>query len=316
MKLTHVALLLAATTTAAEARVTRIEIVKREPFAAGQAFGTTGAYEKIVGRYHGALDPAHPLNASIVDLDKAPRNAQGQVEYTADFYILKPVDLAKGNGAIFYEASNRGNKGILARFNYASARSNDPSTAEQAGDGFLMQRGFTLVWNGWMPGLPSANNLLQISLPSASGLGQTTWDEFLFNDGKTMQGRLTYPAASTNKSEATLIVRERNADTPTTVPADQWEFVDARTIRLLPAGTPFRIGMIYQLIYRAENPPVNGIGFASTRDLIAFLRHAKADDAGTPNPLAGHSAINRVIAQVATGLRVGLRDYIYSCFNE
>jgi len=148
MKAITLALLLTATTSAAEARVTRVEIVKREPFAAGQAFGSTGAYEKIVGRYHGALDPSHPLNATIVDLDKAPRNAQGQVEYTADFYILRPVDLAKGNGAIFYEASNRGSKAILARFNNASARSNDPSTADHAGDGFLMRRGFTLVWNG------------------------------------------------------------------------------------------------------------------------------------------------------------------------
>ena len=130
MKAITLALLLIATTTAAEARVTRIEISKREPFAASQAFGSTGAYEKIVGRYHGALDPSHPLNATIVDLDKAPRNALGQVEYTADFYILRPVDLAKGNGAIFYEASNRGSKAILARFNNASARSNDPSTAD------------------------------------------------------------------------------------------------------------------------------------------------------------------------------------------
>src|SRR3954451_7888323 len=135
MKAITLALLLTATTSSADARVTRIEISKREPFAAGQAFGSTGAYEKIVGRYHGALDPSHPLNATIVDLDKAPRNAQGQVEYTADFYILRPVDLAKGNGAIFYEASNRGSKAILARFNNATARSNDPSTAEHAGDG-------------------------------------------------------------------------------------------------------------------------------------------------------------------------------------
>src|SRR5258708_2338359 len=99
---------LIAATAAAEARVTRIEITKVEPFVAGQPFGNTGAYEKVVGRYHGELDPAQPLNAVIVDLDKAPRNARGMVEYSSDFYILKPVDLAKGNGAIFYEASNRG----------------------------------------------------------------------------------------------------------------------------------------------------------------------------------------------------------------
>ncbi len=86
-------------------------------------------------------------------------------------------------------------------------------------------------------------------MPTAKGLAQTTWDELLFNDGKTTEGRLTYRAASTDKNEAKLIVRERNSDTPVTVPAEQWEFVDARTIRLLPAGTPFRVGMIYQLIY-------------------------------------------------------------------
>src|SRR5258708_6789029 len=136
MKAITLALLLTATTSAADARVTRIEISKREPFAASQVFGSTGAYEKIVGRYHGALDPS------------------------------------KGNGAIFYEASNRGSKAILARFNNATARSNDPSTAEHAGDGFLMRRGFTLVWNGWMPGLPSGNDLLQITVPSAKGLAQ------------------------------------------------------------------------------------------------------------------------------------------------
>ncbi len=321
MKPIHVALIVAATTTAAEARVTRIEIGKREPFAAGQAFGSTGAYEKIVGRYHGALDPANPLNATIVDLDKAPRNAQGLVEYSADFYILKPVDLSKGNGAIFYEASNRGSKAILARFNNATARSNDPSTAEHAGDGFLMRRGFSLVWNGWMPGLPAGNDLLQITVPSASGLAQTTWDELLFNDAKTMQARLTYQAASTDKSEAKLIVRERNGDTPVTVPSEQWEFVDARTIRLLPAGTPFRVGMIYQLIYKAENPPVNGVGFAATRDLISFLRYAKADDAGTPNPLvpaqAGTSTgITRVLGHGNSQTGRYLRDFLYSGFNE
>src|SRR3977135_3162137 len=160
-------LALIAGTAAAEARVTRIEITKQEPFAAGQTFGNVGAYEKVIGRFRGELDPKSPLNAAIVDLDKAPRNARGMVEYSADFYILKPVDLAKGNGALFYELSNRGNKGMLARFNDA-AGSNDPSTAQHAGNGFLMQQGFTLLWNGWMTGLPAVNDALRIELPIAA----------------------------------------------------------------------------------------------------------------------------------------------------
>jgi hypothetical protein len=106
---------LALITASAQARVTRIEISRQEPFAAGQTFGSVGAYEKVVGRFHGELDPKSPLNAAIVDLDKAPRNAHGMVGYSADFYILKPVDITKGNGTLFYELANRGNKGILPR---------------------------------------------------------------------------------------------------------------------------------------------------------------------------------------------------------
>src|SRR4051794_5293907 len=102
--------LLIAAAGSAQARVTRLEIVRIEPFTGGEAFGTVGAYEKVIGRFHGELDPALPLNAVIVDLDKAPRNARGHVEYASDFYILRPADLAKGNGALLYDVNNRGNK--------------------------------------------------------------------------------------------------------------------------------------------------------------------------------------------------------------
>src|SRR5258705_5679555 len=178
-------LALVAATASADARVTRIEVTKTEPFAAGQSFGTTGAYEKVIGRFNGDLDPKNALNAVIVDLDKAPRNARGMVEYSADFYVLKPLDLTKGNGALFYELSNRGNKGILARFNYA-AGSNDPATAQHAGDGFLMRQGYTLLWNGWMTGIGTANNALTINLPIASNPRapsvDTVWGEFMFKE--------------------------------------------------------------------------------------------------------------------------------------
>src|SRR6202035_3903376 len=129
-------------TTAAQARVTRIEILRTEPFAAGQGFGNVGPYQKVVGRFHGELDPALPLNAVIVDLDKAPRNAQGRVEYSADFYILRPADLTKGNGALLYDVNNRGNKRALIAFNSAPA-GNDPAKAADAGNGFLMRHGFS-----------------------------------------------------------------------------------------------------------------------------------------------------------------------------
>jgi len=273
-------LALIAATANAQARVTRFEITKQEPFAAGQTFGNVGAYEKVVGRFRGELDPKSPLNAVIVDLDKAPRNARGMVEYSADFYILKPVDVTKGNGALFYELANRGNKGILPRFNYA-AGSNDPTTAQHAGDGFLMWQGYTLLWNGWMNGLPAANNTLRIELPVATNpsgpIVETVWDELLFNETEAKQARLTYKATSTDQAQAELLVREHNSEEPTVIPAEKWEFVDAQTVRLLPAGTPFKIGEIYQFIYKAANPPVTGIEIAQFAGAAAeFAAHRPA----------------------------------------
>jgi hypothetical protein len=310
--------LLLALSVGAQARVTRIEILRTEPFAGGEVFGAGGAYQKVVGRFHGELDPKAPLDAVIVDLDKAPRNARGNVEYAADFYILRPADLAKGNGALLYDVNNRGNKRALIQFNSAPA-SNDPATPAQAGNGFLMREGYSVVWSGWIPDLPATDNL-RIEVPAVANTSGpivgTVWDEFLFNDATSKRARLSYPAVA--RETAKLLVRDRNADAPTTVAADRWEFVDAQTIRLKPEGTAFRIGAIYQLVYQAANPPVSGIGFAATRDLVAFLRHEAADDAGTPNPLArdGKSAITRALAHGTSQSGRYLRDFVYQGFNE
>ena len=313
-----VGLIVLLTTVAADARVTRIDISKREPFVGGQPFGTAGAYERLIGRFHGELDPAHALNAGIVDLDRAPRNARGMVEYSSDFEILKPAELSRGNGALLYDVNNRGNKRALIQFNNAPA-SNNPISPDHAGNGFLMRYGFTVVWSGWIPGLPAANDALRIDVPIAGAAGgpieQTVWDEFLFNVDGAMQGRLSFRA--TDLREATLLVRAHNAEEPTIVPRDQWEFVDAQTIRLKPAA-PFRMSAIYQLVYKAANPPVAGIGFAATRDLVSFLRYAAADDMGTANPLApgGRPAVDRALAHGTSQSGRYLRDFVYRGFNE
>ncbi|MGH9742817.1 MAG: hypothetical protein ACRD51_10745 [Candidatus Acidiferrum sp.] len=129
----------------AQARVTRVEIVSRSVIQDGHAFGLAGPYEKIVGRVYFAVDPANPHNRQIVDLDKAPRNSHGEVEFSADLYLLKPKDMDKGNGAVLFEISNRGGKGILHIVN--GVHSSDPN--EQFGDGFLMREGYTIAWGGW-----------------------------------------------------------------------------------------------------------------------------------------------------------------------
>ena len=204
-----VAILLLLSTAAVEARVTRTEVTRREPFAGGQAFGYAGPYEKVVGRFFGELEPAHPLNVGIVDLDRAPRNGRGAVEYAADFYILKPVDLAKGNGALFYDVNNRGNKVILEQLNSVS-RENDPTTPDHAGNGFLMRHGFTVAWSGWIPGLPATNNNLRLDVPLAMGIEGTVWDEFLFNAKGQTEARLTFRATSTDPTKASLTSPRRH----------------------------------------------------------------------------------------------------------
>ena len=119
----------------------------------GRSFGKSGAYERIRGIAHFAVDPKAAANRDIVDLDKAPRNGAGLVEFSADLYVLKPRDRALGNKTILYEAPNRGGKGMLGMFNRASASLN-PTTAEHFGDGMLLEAGYTLVWLGWQHDVP------------------------------------------------------------------------------------------------------------------------------------------------------------------
>src|ERR1051326_7941103 len=120
-----------------QARVVRVEIASRTDIDSGKPFGAVGAYEKITGRVYFAVDPANVHNQQIVDLDKAPRNAHGEVEFSADLYLLKPKDMAKGNQAVLFEVSNRGGRGILSLVNGREG---------EYGDGFLMRQGYTIAW--------------------------------------------------------------------------------------------------------------------------------------------------------------------------
>ena len=145
----------------AAASVTRLRIERRETVLDGRPFGAAGPYEKIVGKVDFALDPARPQNRGIVDLSLAPKNAQGLVEFSADFYLLKPVDPARGNGRLFYEAGNRGTKRILPVFQDA-ANSADPTTDAEFGNGALMRQGFTLLWMGWQWDVPEGRMRMEI----------------------------------------------------------------------------------------------------------------------------------------------------------
>ena len=274
----------------AQARVVRLEITSRQsPTFQGRAFATVGAYEKLRGKVYGELDPNSPQLAAITDLKLAPRNARGMVEYSMDIYLLKPMDLAKGNHKLLLEVNNRGSK-LFSGLNQ-SQPGNDPTTAGDAGEAFLMKLGYTLVWNGWDPSATAANNGLTIHVPIAknedgSPITGPSYEYIAYDNATTTRHPLAYPATTLTKSQATLTLRQHLPDAPQPVPVEGWEYIDERTIGLLPAGTPFQQSAIYEFTYTARDPMVAGIGLAATRDYVSFLRYATADEVGHPNPLA------------------------------
>ena len=275
----------------AEARIIRIEITSVEsPTFEGRTFGTVGPYEKLRGRAYGEIDPTDPHNAVITDIELAPRNANGMVEYAMDVFILKPVDLSRGNHKLFLDMNNRGQMRV-GRLNDVAV-TNNPTTATDAGSGFIMNLGYSVVGNGWDFGAPSEDDRLTISLPVAknpdgSSITGPSYEYINFDNAESVSYELAYPAATLDKSVATLTIRARLDDELTTIPRAGWDYVDQKRIRLLPARTPFKQSHVYEFTYIAKDPVVAALGLAATRDLISFLRHATRDDAGTPNPLAG-----------------------------
>ena len=306
----------------ADARVTRIEITHVEsPAFEGRHFGTVGPYEKLRGRAHGEVDPDDPRNAVITDIELAPRNARGLVEYSMDIYILRPVDAGRGSRKLLLEVNNRGNKlsGILNHRRLRSGRGNDPAAAGDAGDGFLMERGYVLAWNGWDVGAAAGGDRLTITVPVArradgAAIEGPSYEYINFDNDHTTAYTLTYPAATLDKGRAALTVRRLLNDPPTPIDADGWEYAGARTLRLLPPGTAFEQSHIYEFTYPATQPPIAGLGLAATRDFVSFLRHAETDDAGNPNPLAG--AVEHVLSWAYSQSARYLNDFLTLGFNE
>jgi hypothetical protein len=281
----------------AEARITRIAIdpaLSQSPTFEGRTFGangSVGAYEKLRGKAYGEVDPRDPRNAVITDIELAPRNpATGKVEYSMDVYILKPVDLRKSNRKLFVEVNNRGGK-LFGAFNL-SGGGNNPTTAADAGDAFLMHQGYNLAWNGWDVSAAPGGDRLTITVPMAknpdgSSITGPSYEYIVFDNATTTSSTLAYLAATLDKSQAALTVRDHLMQAATPIPATGWSY-DAAGTAISLNGAPFKQSAIYEFSYLAKDPVVAGLGLAATRDFISFLKHAVADDFGNPNPLAGH----------------------------
>jgi hypothetical protein len=299
---------------AADAKVTKFEIVSVEPAFVGRSFGATGPYEKITARATIGVDPADRHNSIVVDLDRAPRNAAGLVEAISEVVILRPADPAKTNHRLLYEAVNRSRILDLALFNDAIDTS-EMMTAAEAGNGFLMNRGYTLVWAGWQGDLPSAKGRLVMSLPVVPGVTGVSREEYVFDNlTDPVTATLTYPSADLDPARAKLTVRAREADARAT-PADlSFTYDGPSKIRIArPAG--YDAGALYEFIYSAKDPKPMGLGFVAARDVVSFLRNDKADAGGVPNPLAG-AGIERAIGFGISQSGRYIRDFLYQGFDE
>jgi len=191
------------------------DIEKIEPLADGAPFGTVGAYERVIAKARGEVDPKHPGNEGIALIDKAPLNANGKVEYTTDIFILRPKDPAKGNGRILYEVNNRGRKMLFGNIADGPQGVNDPRTMADCGNGFPMRMGWTIVWSGWDPDAPRANKGLGLTAPVATDGGKpitkTVREEWVSGTrGGVLEAfKLSYEATSTDQAKAMLTVRGR-----------------------------------------------------------------------------------------------------------
>ncbi|MCX7604640.1 MAG: alpha/beta hydrolase domain-containing protein [Bryobacteraceae bacterium] len=307
----HLLLLAALALGPAWARLVRIEILERSPVLGGRAFAA-GAYERIVARAHFALDPKHARNRRLVDLDLAPRNPQGQVEFSADLYLLQPADPARSNGTLLVEIPNRGGKAMLARFCYAR-NSQDPQTPEEFGDAWLLDQGYTLAWIGWQWDVPADNpKLLRLHAPAIPGVKGVVRAEFLPSERTARmplsdRGHIAYPALD---EPAVLTVRDGVLGRRRTIPALRWKFTADRTAVEMEAG--FEPGRLYELVYRASDPRLSSAGLAAVRDAVSWLKHLP--DAGAfPKPAP------RVVRALGFGISQSgrfLRSFLYEAMNE
>lgn len=261
------ATILATAPHAADARLTRIEVEKTAADKPG--------YETISGRFYGEVAPNDPHNSIITDIAAAPRNAQGMVEYSATFAITRPIG---GSDTLFYDVPNRGN--ILR----------DPETLN-----------YVRVVSGWQGDLPEDAGLQTARVPVAKGLTGPVLARFVDmpvgSVSLPITGSIGRPTprpvpVSLDTTKARLMRLAGDSAPPEDIKPTDWAFADCRTAPFPGTPDPTRICLrggfdpkfAYTLAYEGKDPLVLGLGFAATRDLVAFLRHADHDDAGYPNP--------------------------------
>jgi hypothetical protein len=320
--LTCVLTIIAFFTSSADAHVTRVEILSRADIQDGRAFGLAGAYERIIGRVYFAVNPENIHNRQIVDLDKAPRNAQGEVEFSADLYLFKPKDMAKGNNAVLFEVSNRGGRGILRLVN--GGNSSDPNA--EFGDGFLFREGYTIAWLGWQFDVADQGQNLRLSAPVAHDPGGKEIRGLVRSDFTPSQkrddmplghillgpgGGKSYAVDDPASAKNVLTVRDTPVGARQVIPRSQWSFahsVEGQLVadpHFIHLDGGFLPGKIYEVVYEGKDPVVVGAGLAAVRDFLSFLKY---------DPQAT-APVRRVYAVGISQSGRFLRHFLYQDFN-
>jgi len=264
----------------------------------GRSFGQVGAYEQVEGTVHFALDPDNPLNQVITDLMIARRGENGQVHCFADFCLLRPKEPARGNRRLLFDVLNRGNKVALLMFDVEPVPpliSGEPT----AGDGWLLRQGYTVAWCGWQHDVPDEEGWMSIVVPEALEGGEPLTGKVFCQFQPNMptqvlmlshSGHRPYPARDMDEPDAFLQVRDYPDAPAQLVPRERWRFGRLEDSQVIPDPTHiyysegFLPGKRYELVYTAVGAPLTGLGLATTRDIVSFLKYASAE-AG--NPCAG-----------------------------
>ena len=310
----------------ASAKVVHIEVDSRSDVATSMSYDLAGPYERIVGTIHCAVDPNNPANRIIADIDFAPRNADGRVEFHSNFFLIKPKQMARGNGTVLYEVSNRGNKGMLGYYNNATG-SNNPQSVEEMGDGFLMRHGFTMLWVGWQFDPPIRDGLMRVYPPIATNNGapitglvrsEVIVSERAHDWSLADRNHVAYAVSDSNDPANGMTVRDGVDQPRRIVPRDQWRFarrqdngqiVDDPARVYLEGG--FEPGKIYDVVYKAQDPPLAGLGLAAIRDVISQLKYE-----ASPELSISRDDVDHAIAWGVSQSGRLLRTFLYDGFNR
>lgn len=254
-RLTSLLLISAVTSFAA---VSRIEVLQRADLP-------VAGYERIAGKLHFTLDPRLPANKQIVDLALAPKNAQGMVEFAADFQVLRAKDPAKSNGTLLLGIANRGTVSIWTSLNAGS--NSAMTTAKDFGDNFLLSQGYTVAWVGWEWDVPQQPNLFKVYAPVVPNVTGPVRIEVLPNNKQTSEP-LPYPVA--DPSSGTFTVRDAPYAPRQELPKSAWRYsADHSKVEFT---TPLTPGRIYEFVYKGKDPVVSGTGFAAVRDYVSYVK--------------------------------------------